>query len=257
MWQSALIGARSAGHQSVGKFFQITACSEPGSPSHIDDPPLAIVRLRRPRSKLRAACGRPGSCEWKVHRQNRREAGAHLTVTIRTISCSTIKSFRDSYPIYGGLAMHVTAASPVSDRRPDACRHDASLERIVDEARQEFSEFSDQEIKALWRRFQSVLLGWAMDSGEVLPQHRTHFLSQGGSPNAFSLSDASLQEVDFVFLFFLAGQYPPLLEFLQDLAPQPLSSLRKAFALMILREAEEQNCPAIRRLMSSFERVLQ
>ncbi len=41
----------------------------------------------------------------------------------------------------------------------------------------------------------------------------------GKSLNAFSLTDASTSEIDFVFLFFLASRYQPLVGFLQDTAP--------------------------------------
>jgi len=157
---------------------------------------------------------------------------------------------------YKGITMHARGASFVSGRRSDPCKHDASLESIVEVARQELSGFSAEEIKALWLRLQSVLLDWAKDSGEVLPQQRTHFLSRGSSLNSFSLSDASMHEVDFVFLFFAAGQYPPLLKFQQDLAPQPMTALKRTFALMILREAEAKNCPGVKRLLPSFERIV-
>ena len=153
--------------------------------------------------------------------------------------------------------MHATSASSVSYQRAVNCKHDASLEKIVDVARQEFSELTDEEVKTLWIRLQSILIGWAKDRGEALPQYRTHLLGPGKSLNAFSLTDASTSEIDFVFLFFLASRYPPLVKFLQDIAPQPLMSLRKVFGLMILREANARNCPAIKRLMGSFERVLQ
>jgi hypothetical protein len=153
--------------------------------------------------------------------------------------------------------MHAMGTPSVLDLRSGRRRQDTSLAKIVDAARQEFSELSDQEIRALWIRLQTVLLDWAKDRGEMVPQYRTHFLGRSNSLSAYSLNDSSIDDVDFVFLFFLAGTYPPLLKFLRDLAPQPMISLRKAFALMILREAEAKNCPEIWRLRSSFERVLQ
>ena len=153
--------------------------------------------------------------------------------------------------------MHATGASSVSHQRAVNCKHDASLEKIVDVARQEFSELTEEEVRTLWVRLQSILIAWAKDRGEALPQCRTHLLGPAKSLNASSQDDASTSEIDFVFLFFLASRYPPLVRFLQDMAVQPLMSLRKAFALMILREANARNCPAIKRLAGSFERVLQ
>ena len=152
--------------------------------------------------------------------------------------------------------MHATGASSVSARRSAPCTHDVYLEKVVDMARQEFSDASDEDINTLWRRLQLVLIDWAKDNGELLPQHRSQFLSRSISLNAYSLTDASMHEIDFVFLFFAAGQYPPLLKFQQDLAPQPMTALRRTFALLILREAAEKNCQGVKRLLPSFERIV-
>ncbi len=152
--------------------------------------------------------------------------------------------------------MHASDAAFASNRDSDPCKHLARLESIVELAREEFPGRSAEQIKALWHRLESILLDWAKDNGEALPQCHAHFLSRRVSLSAYSLTDASMNEIDFVFLFFAAGQYPPLLAFQQDLAEQPMTALRKTFALMILREAEANNCPGVRRLLPSFERVI-
>jgi hypothetical protein len=151
--------------------------------------------------------------------------------------------------------MHASTM-PYYDRWSDRCGKDGSLKKLIAEARQEFSGLTDEEVKDTWSRLQSILIGWAQESGESLPQYQTHFPRPGNNLNAYS-HGAPTNEIDYIFLFFLASRYQPLVTFLNELAPQPLMSLRKAFALMILREAEEQNYPEIKRLMRSFERVLQ
>jgi hypothetical protein len=153
--------------------------------------------------------------------------------------------------------MHACGALPFLDRWSDRCSHDDTLKKIINAARQEFPELSDEQVRNLWIGLQSLLIGWAKRRGEALPMYRIHHGIPSIDRKKFSIAETSTSEIDFVVLFFLAGGYQPLASFLQDLAPQPLMSLRKAFALMILREAEEENWPEIKRLMRSYERVVQ
>ncbi|MGO9444738.1 MAG: hypothetical protein ACLPXB_08175 [Thiobacillaceae bacterium] len=145
---------------------------------------------------------------------------------------------------------------PFVARWTEGDHQDPELEEAVLAARHEFSELSDAEVKELWMHLESHLIGWARRRGEALPTYKLRYSRQSPYRNSLSDTDDASNAVDFTLLFFLAHGYGPLERFVEDLAIEPFDSLRKAYALLILREAANDNWSEIRRLARSFYRVV-
>jgi hypothetical protein len=92
--------------------------------------------------------------------------------------------------------------------------------------------------------------------GEALPNYKLRYSRQSPYRNSLSGTDDASNAVDFTPLFFLAHGYGPLERFVENLAIEPFDSLRKAYALLMLREAANDNWTEIRRLARSFNRVV-